>query len=283
MASGVLVREGGRLEFLPEASVLEEGNPRKVSALWTVLRVRHSGPGLSSPRIEYYFTIQPAAHLSLINHVEKQQHKIVFTKTIQKPTTLYKEVPVLSNIPKIPNVSNITPNTIDTTIPNSIHTSIPNIISSNAPNPIPIYSNLPGQFYDPQFLAFYRNALDKYIEKQQHQQHKHKQGTPNLLKVNEALRKPNEPIYILPSPRLVQPPTFPRLSHLLPQNRAPNLVNIVIPRHTENYVRFYDKKKLEPRSGEDKETETSTETLPTTTKYSVKQSSTTVSSSKKSR
>ncbi|KAF4525536.1 hypothetical protein B566_EDAN015844 [Ephemera danica] len=174
LATGVLLNEAGRFSFVPEAAVLERGR-FKVSALWSVLRVRHSGPGLQAPRIEYYFTVQPASHLTLLDYVERQRTKVVFKKPFPKPkpTYVYKEVP------------------------------------------IPVYSNVPGQYYTPQFVSRYRNTIQKFV----------------LTPETEQTDKENtEPFYLIQAPAryaAAQLNDFPRLS---PQNDVPQLVNIVIPR-----------------------------------------------------
>lgn len=87
LASGLMVREAGHLAFVPEHVLLHPSAfPRKVSALWSVIRVRHSGPGLSEPQIEYYFTVQPASHMMLLDHSEKMKK---FKKPPGPPTTGY--------------------------------------------------------------------------------------------------------------------------------------------------------------------------------------------------
>jgi len=87
LASGLLVRESGQLAFVPEYLLLHPSAfPRKVSALWSVIRVRHSGPGLPEPRIEYYFTVQPASHMTLLDYSEKKKR----IKVPIGPTTAYK-------------------------------------------------------------------------------------------------------------------------------------------------------------------------------------------------
>jgi hypothetical protein len=174
LASGVLISEAGRLAFVSEAAVLERGS-FKVSAIWTVLRVRHSGPGLMAPRVEYYFTVQPASHLTLLDHLEKIRNKIIFKKPFPKPkpTYFYKEVPV------------------------------------------PVYSNVPGQYYTPQFVSRYRNTVQKFVL-----------STPE----DNSDREKDEPFYILQTPRYATTPSFPRLSQLTPQVDVPQLINVVIPR-----------------------------------------------------
>ncbi|CAB3365485.1 Hypothetical predicted protein [Cloeon dipterum] len=147
LAKGVLVREGGQLLFAPDDILLyPSATPRKVSAIWSVIRVRHSGPGLKAPKIEYYFTVTPASHLTMLHYLQKQ------VKGYQK-------------------------------------------------NPYdgPFFDYRPGHFYHPLFINSYRQSVQSFIGKHPEEE--------LINSAQEARNEPvifkQEPIYIIPSPRLI--------------------------------------------------------------------------------
>ncbi|XP_059486314.1 uncharacterized protein LOC132202958 [Neocloeon triangulifer] len=167
LSRGLLLREAGHLAFAPEDILLHPAaNTRKVTALWSVIRVRHSGPGLKEPQIEFYFTVTPASHLSMLAHLEKPNRVPV----------VYKG---------------------------------------------PFFGQHPGQFYHPGFINSYKQVVHNYIARNPEEEGK------SFLQEKENGEFKQEPIYIIPSPRLVQP-HFPKVANVAKLNipEEPAVINL---------------------------------------------------------